>query len=66
MRIFNNKSLILNKIKLHYGFKSDAQFARFLGIKPNSLANWYSRNSIDYELVKILMEIGCLQVMEKC
>ena len=51
MRIFNNKSLILNKIKLHYGFKSDAQFARFLGIKPNSLANWYSRNSIDYELV---------------
>ncbi|MGJ1419957.1 helix-turn-helix domain-containing protein [Sphingobacterium spiritivorum] len=46
-----NKSLILNKIKLHYNFKSDAEFARFLEIKPNSLANWYSRNTMDYERV---------------
>lgn len=47
----NSKTLILNKIKLHYGFKSDAEFARFLEIKPNSLANWYSRNTMDYERV---------------
>ncbi|WP_313261935.1 helix-turn-helix domain-containing protein [Sphingobacterium sp.] len=51
MRIIKDKSLILNKIKLHYGFKTDAQFAKFLGIKPNSLSNWYSRNTMDYELV---------------
>jgi len=51
MRINKDKYLILSKIKLHYGFKSDAEFARFLGIKPNSLSNWYSRNTMDYELV---------------
>jgi|SRR5690606_1771338 len=51
MRINNDKTLILNRIKLHYGFKSDAEFARFLGIKPNSLSNWYTRNTIDYDLV---------------
>ena len=51
MRIIKDKSLILNRIKLHYGFKTDAQFAKFLGIKPNSLSNWYSRNTMDYELV---------------
>src|SRR5690606_3462732 len=51
MRINNDKTLILNRIKLHYGFKSDADFARFLGIKPNSLSNWYKRNTIDYDLV---------------
>ena len=51
MRIIKDKSLILNRIKLYYGFKTDAQFAKFLGIKPNSLSNWYSRNTMDYELV---------------
>jgi len=51
MRINNDKTLILNRIKSHYGFKSDAEFARFLGIKPNSLSNWYTRNTIDYDLV---------------
>lgn len=51
MRIIKDKSLILNRIKLHYGFKTDAQFAKFLGIKPNSLSNWYSRNTMDYELI---------------
>jgi|SRR5690606_8759266 len=51
MRIHNDKTLILNKIKFHYGFKSDAEFARFLGIKANSLSNWYKRNTIDYDLI---------------
>lgn len=43
--------MILNAIKKHYKFKSDAEFARFLGIKPNSLSNWYTRNTMDYERV---------------
>lgn len=51
MKINIDKSLILSKIKLHYGFKSDAEFAKFLGIKPATLSNWSSRNTIDYERV---------------
>lgn len=46
-----DNSLILRDIKLYYRLKTDAEFARFLGIKPNSLANWYSRNTMDYEKV---------------
>jgi len=46
-----DNTLILNKIKSHYGLKSDADFARFLGIKPNTLHNWYTRNTLDYEVV---------------
>ena len=46
-----NKSLILNEIKLHYNIKSDTDFAKFLGIKPQVLSNWKSRNSIDYDLI---------------
>jgi len=46
-----DKALILNKIKEHYSFKSDAAFARFLEIKPQTLATWYSRNTFDIELL---------------
>lgn len=46
-----DKSLILNAIKLHYGFKSNAEFARFLEITPQILSNWRARNSIDYDLI---------------
>jgi phage repressor protein C with HTH and peptisase S24 domain len=46
-----DKSLILNTIKEHYNFKSDAEFARFLGIKPQTLASWHTRNTYDYELL---------------
>jgi hypothetical protein len=47
----NDKSLILNKIKSYYQFKSNAEFARFLDIKPQVLANWYARNTLDYDLI---------------
>lgn len=46
-----DKSLILNKIKLHYKFKNDAEFARFLGIKPQTLASWHTRNTFDIDLL---------------
>ncbi|MBP1639752.1 MAG: hypothetical protein H6Q17_1335 [Bacteroidetes bacterium] len=46
-----NKSLILNRIKEHYNFKSDAEFARFLKISPQVLANWHRRNSFDYDVL---------------
>lgn len=46
-----DKSLILSEIKSHYNFKRDADFARFLEIKPQTLASWHTRNTIDYELI---------------
>lgn len=44
-------SFILNELKLHYNFKTNSQFADFLGISPQGLSSWYSRNTIDYDLV---------------
>ncbi len=46
-----DKTLILRKIKEYYKFKTDGEFAEFLGIKQNSLSNWYTRNTIDYERI---------------
>ena len=46
-----DKGMILSEIKLHYGLKTDADFARFLEIKPQTLASWYTRNSFDIELL---------------
>ena len=46
-----DKSLIINKIKSHYGFNSDTDFAKFLGIKPQTLSSWHSRNTFDIELI---------------
>ena len=46
-----DKELILSGIKSNYKLKTDAEFARFLGIKPQTLAAWYVRNSFDIELL---------------
>lgn len=46
-----DKSLILNEIKKHFGYKKDADFARYLGISPQTLSSWYSRNTFDIELL---------------
>lgn len=46
-----DKKLILNKIKDEYQFKSDTAFAEFLGIKPQTLSSWYTRNSFDIDLI---------------
>lgn len=51
MSTINDKSLILNEIKFHLGFNKDSDFARFLGIKPQTLSTWHSRNTFDIELV---------------
>ena len=40
-----NKSLILNEIKSYYNFVSDSEFAKFLGIKPQTLSSWHTRNA---------------------
>lgn len=46
-----DKKLILNKIKDEYQFKSDSDFAKFLGIKPQTLSSWHTRNSFDIDLI---------------
>lgn len=46
-----DKSLILNEIKKHFGYKKDADFARYLGISPQTLSSWYTRNTFDIELL---------------
>lgn len=46
-----DKSLIINDIKNHLSFKTDKEFAEFLGIKQNTLSTWRSRNMIDYDLI---------------
>ena len=50
-----NKVLILNMIQEYYGYKKDGDFADFLGIKQNTLSNWKTRDSIDYD-----------RIIEKC
>lgn len=46
-----DKKLILNKIKDAYKFKTDTEFSHFLGIKPNTLSNWLSRNTFDIDVI---------------
>jgi repressor LexA len=46
-----DKSLIINRIKEYKNFKSDRDLSEFLGITPQSLSTWKSRNSIDFELI---------------
>lgn len=46
-----DKKLILNKIKDGYKFDSDTKFANFLGIRPQTLSNWMTRNSFDIDIL---------------
>lgn len=46
-----DKCQILNEIKCSLGFKSDADFARFLGISPQTLSSWRSRNMYDIDIL---------------
>ncbi|WP_413533674.1 LexA family transcriptional regulator [Empedobacter brevis] len=46
-----DKRFILNTIKELYGFSTDTEFAKFLGIKPQTLSSWYSRNTFDIDLL---------------
>ncbi len=46
-----DKRLILNEIKLHYKFKTDSEFARFLGVNSQNIRNWYNRNNYNANLL---------------
>lgn len=46
-----DKTLILNKIRMYLNFKSDTDFAKYLGINRNVLSNWKARNTYDTNLL---------------
>ncbi len=46
-----NATLIIAKLKQYYSFGNDKELADFLGIAPNTLASWKSRNSLDWSLI---------------
>ena len=45
------KADILDRIVTWYGLKNKTELARFLGVTPQTISNWYSRDSIDYDLI---------------
>lgn len=46
-----NKSAVLDRIKEHYSLKGNADLARFLGVAPNTITNWYGRSTFDIDVV---------------
>ena len=46
-----NKTLIINELKNYLNIKTDSEFAKFLGLKQNTISSWKSRNSLDYDLI---------------
>ncbi|CAM2899986.1 LexA family transcriptional regulator [Flavobacterium frigoris] len=51
MSIEINKTQILKDLRSYYGFKSDTEFAGFLGISVQTLSSWKTRNTFDIDLL---------------
>jgi len=45
------KRQVLDRIKEFYGFRNNAELARFFDVAPSTVSNWYTRESIDYDLI---------------
>lgn len=48
---FLDKNSILNRIKEYYSLKGNADLARFLGVAPNTITNWYNRETFDLDVI---------------
>lgn len=46
-----DKVLILNDLMRYKNFASKAEFARFLGITPQNLSQWFKRNTFDVDII---------------
>ena len=46
-----DKKQILKDLKEYYSFKTDTEFAEFLGISVQTLSSWYARNTFNIELI---------------
>ncbi|MDD2819826.1 MAG: helix-turn-helix domain-containing protein [Flavobacterium sp.] len=43
--------MILNKLKKHFNFKNDFEFAKYLGIEQNTLSSWKKRDTLNYDTI---------------
>lgn len=46
-----DKPSVLDRIKNFYGLKGNADLARFLGVAPNTITNWYGRKTFDIDII---------------
>lgn len=46
-----DKTAILDRIKAFYGLEKKIDLANFLNIPSNTLSNWYSRGTLDMDVV---------------
>lgn len=46
-----DKPAVLDRIKGYYSLKGNAELARFLGVAPNTITNWYSRKTFDLDVI---------------
>ena len=46
-----DKPLVLDRIKEYYKLKGNAELARFLGVAPNTITNWYGRKTFDIDVI---------------
>jgi transcriptional regulator with XRE-family HTH domain len=46
-----NKNARIQKLILYYCSGNKSKFAEKLGIKPQTLAGWETRNTLDYDLI---------------
>lgn len=49
--ILFDKCEVLDRIKLYYNLKGNAELARLLGVAPNTITNWYGRNTFDIDRI---------------
>lgn len=48
---FLDKKGVIDRIKSYYSLKSNAELARFLGVAPNTITNWYGRKTFDIDII---------------
>lgn len=48
-----DRVLILRKIKEYKKFRSDAEFARYIGISAGNLSKWYERNTFNIDKLSL-------------
>lgn len=46
-----NRTAVLDRIKEHYNLKMQVELANFLDIPTNTLSNWYSRGTLDLDII---------------
>jgi len=51
IKLSQNATFLLNRLKSVKDFKTDLELATFLGVKQNTLSSWKSRGSVDYDLI---------------